>query len=372
MTNISMKRVELTKGERGMETAGCQTSGSLFAKGEAALLANRPDEAARCFEMILKEDPFSAKAHTGLSRAFWHQGKTEDALSSLTRALELEPNDRETILQCSRVFDALGKKDFSKEVLHSYLARNPPDQEVQRELEQLDAPILSDSSSDVGEFFRKQGEIQFEHGNLEHAAACFEMAIENNPGLAEAHNGLGVIRWKNGNLEKALEHFYKALDLKPEDPEIIRNSARTLSQAGRADLSVALFRQYLRRCPEDDKAWDEYESLVQQSAVLQWKPDGLSPAVADIYVKAAKQLLDAGDFTGAAEVIEKALKINQAGSEALFVLGSLHNAIGQRQEAADILEHALLIDPAHLDSAALLKSIRNGGGNGVSAWKAAE
>ena len=351
-----------------MEIAGFETNYNWFAKGEAALSAERPDEAANCFGMVLKEDPFSARAHSGLSRAYWQQGKTEDALNSLTRALELEPDDRETVLQCSRVFDALGKKDFSMEVLQSYLARNPRDQLVQNEMDQLDGPAKSDPVSDVGEFFRKQGEIQVERGNLDHAIACFEMALENNPELAEAHNDLGVIRWRAGNLEKALEHFYKALDLKPEDPEILCNSARALSEAGRGDLAVSLFREYLRRRPEDANAWDEYEALVRETAAVDWKPEGLSHAVADIYVKTAKQLIDAGDFTGAAEVVDKALKIDGEGSEALFVLGSLHNAIGQTREATDILEHALLLDPAHRGSAALLKSIRKcNGGNGACA-----
>lgn len=352
-----------------MEIAGFEGNYNWFTKGEAALAAQMPDEAAKCFGMVLKEDPFSARAHGGLSRAFWQQGKTEDALNSLTRALELEPDDRETVLQCSRIFDALGKKDFSMEVLQSYLARNPQDRLVQREIEQLDVPAKSDPVSDVGEFFRKQGEIQVERGSLDHAIACFEMALENNPELAEAHNNLGVIRWRGGNLEKALEHFDKALGLKPEDPEILCNSARALFQAGRADLSVSLFREYLRRRPEDDNAWDEYESLVRETAAVEWKPEGLSHAVAEIYVKTAKQLLNAGDYTGAAEVVDKALKIDETGSEALFVLGSLHNAIGQTREATDILEHALLLDPAHKGSAALLKSIRKcNGSNGASTW----
>jgi superkiller protein 3 len=347
-----------------MEMTGFQANQDWFTKGESALSTKKADEAAGYFGMVLKEDPFSARAHCGLSRAYWQQGKTEDALNSLTRALELEPNDRETILECCRVFDALGKKDFSREVLHSYMARNPLDQVVQRKLEQIEGSAQSDPNSDIGEFFKKQGEIQFERGNLDHATACFEMAIENNPELAEAYNNLGVIKWRSGDLEQALEHFYKALDLNPEDPDTLSNSARVLARAGRPDLAVSLFREYLRRRPEDNEAWTEYESLILQSVVFEWKPEGLSPAVADIYVKAAKQLLDAGDFTGAAEVIQKALKINEKGSEALFVLGSLHNAIGQTKEAEDILEHVLLLDPTHLGSVALLESIRHGNGNG--------
>ena len=106
---------------------GCeqQSAQSWFEKGEAAFCENKHSEAADCFGRVLKADPFNAKAHCRLSNVYWAQGKTEDALNSLTRALELEPGDRDTVLACTRIFDALGKEDFSREVLQSYLDKNP-------------------------------------------------------------------------------------------------------------------------------------------------------------------------------------------------------------------------------------------------------
>lgn len=350
--------------------AGCERGAGeyrvWFDRGVEALSASRPEEAEKCFDMVLRTDPFNARAHTGLGNAYWEQGRTEDALNSVTRALEIEPNDRETILVCSRIFDALGKKDYSLEVLQSYLARNPLDETVHAEIQKIAGPG-EPPDAEAADFFRKQGEIRYKGGNLDHAIACYEMAIESNPGLAEAHSDLGVIHWERGNLESALEYFYKALELKSDDPEILGNCARALARAGETDSAAALFRQYLQHCPKDDGAWDDYEALIRQSAGGRWSAEGLSASVADIYVDAAKRLKDAGDLAGAAEAVEKALKIGPEASEALFVLASLHNAIGQNEEAETVLDRALQADPGHAESSALLKRIRNGNGNGSRA-----
>jgi tetratricopeptide (TPR) repeat protein len=351
-----------------MELVNCGTDceqhsvQSWFEKGEAALCENRHSDAARFFGQVLKADPFNAKAHSRLSDAYWAQGKTEDALNSLTRALELEPGDRDTMLSCTRVFSALGKDDFAKEVLQSYLERNPQDAEVRSRMESLSAPADGARSHDTAEFFKQQGEIQFGRGNIAHATACFEMAIEEDPLMAEAHNNLGVINLENGKTTEALANFYKALELKPEDPEILCNSARGLVRAAQIDTAIEVYREYLRRSPNDTKAWLEFESLIRQSAMPGWSTEGLSHEVADIYLKTAEMLWKAGDLPGAAEAVGRALKIKPAAPESLYVLASLHCAIGQKEEAESILDQALTIDPSHVPCSEMLASIRNGNG----------
>ncbi|MFZ2448511.1 MAG: tetratricopeptide repeat protein [Syntrophobacteraceae bacterium] len=389
--------MEVTGLGTGCDQAKVESVRGLFNQAEAALSANRPVDAAACFDMVLRDDPFNAKAHSGLSRAYWEQGRTEDSLNSLTRALELEPNDRETVLQCSQVFGALGKSDFADEVLKSYLERNPGDAEARASMQPRPAsvpaaagmvgagmvgartvggpmvggPMVGAASSrdfdasEVAEIFRRQGVVQFECGRLDRAITCLEMALENNPAHAEAHSDLGIIYQRSGNIENALEHFYKALELNPEDPEILGNSARALSLAGETAAAADLFREYLRRRPEDEAAWGEYEELVRRSAVPQWESDSASPEVAGIYVETAKKLMGAGDLPGAAEAVEKALAIMPGAADAMLVLASLHNEVGQRDEAVSVLEHALELDPSSRDCEALLESIRNANGSGA-------
>jgi len=358
------KKVEVRKQKTAFRTAKEEPMREWFDKGERALSKNRPADAVECFDKILREDPFDARAHTGLSRAYWEQGRTEDALNSLTRALELEPDDREIILQSVRVFGALGKQDFAEDVLRSYLERNPGDTGILSELDSPCEPVRSacTNESSTAEILRKQGELEFERGRIDRAVVCFEMAIEKDPGLAEAHSDLGVICQQTGKLNEALEHFCRALELAPDDPAIIGNSARALSQAGESESAAELFRHYLRRRPEDEEAWSEYESVVKQGAATQWDSDACSPEVAGIYIETAMKLMDAQDLSGAAEAVERALRIVPGSPDAMFVLASLHNIIGQKDEAVSVLEQVLEADPSNKDCKALLKSIRNGDG----------
>lgn len=362
------KKMEVRRPETACNPAKEESMQEWFEQGENALSKNRPADAVACFDKVLREDPFNARAYTGLSRAYWEQGRTEDALNSLTRALELEPNDREIILQCARLFGALGKKDFVDEVLKSYLERNPNDVEILSAMRSPCKPVRAACPDESGtaEILRKQGVIEFERGRADRAVVCFEMAIEKDPALAEAHNDLGVICQQGGNLNEALGHFYRALELKPEDPEILGNSARALSQAGESEAAVELFRHYLRRCPEDEGAWSEYEAIVRQGAAVQWNSDAFSPEVARIYVDTATKLMGARDLSGAAEAVEKALRIKPGAPDAMFVLAVLHKEIGQPDEAVGILEQALEIDPSDADCRALLKSLRNGDGPPVA------
>ena len=83
--------------------------------------------------------------------------------------------------------------------------------------------------------------------------------------MAEAYNNLGVINLESGKITEALENFYRALELKPEDTEILGNSARGLARAAQIDAAIEVYREYLRRSPEDSKAWLEFESLIRQS-----------------------------------------------------------------------------------------------------------
>ena len=96
--------------------------------------------------------------------------------------------------------------------------------------------------------------------------------------------------------------------------------------------------------------------LFGRAATPEWSPDGLSNEVADIYLQTAEMLGKAGDLKGAAEAIERALKIKPAAPDSLYVLASLHYAIGQKDEAEGVLDQALAIDPSHGPCSDMLKS----------------
>ncbi|MGC9193862.1 MAG: tetratricopeptide repeat protein [Syntrophobacteraceae bacterium] len=326
-------------------------------RGEEAQREGNHCAAQEYFDRAILEDPFNARAYTKLSVVFWAQGKKEDSLNALLKALELEPGDRETVLECARVFAALGKQDFAKEVLEAYLGRNPQDAEIRSRLDAVSTAPVEGQVPDTAEFLNRQGEIQYGRGNVAHAKACFEMAIEENPLLGEAYNNLGVIELESGKTIEALKNFHKAIELRPEDGKILLNSARGLAMAAQVDAAIEVYRAYLQRFPSDDKAWEQFEGLIRQSVGSSWKPEGLSEEIADIYRHAAEELWKAGDMTGAAEAVEKALRIKSDAPDSLYLLACLHSALGQTAEAGRALDRALTIDPAHSECSLMRQNL---------------
>jgi tetratricopeptide (TPR) repeat protein len=327
-------------------------------RGEAAFQDGNLPEAKKCFETALQQNPFNAKIHNNLSVVHWRQGKTEEALNNLTRALELDSEDQDVILNCGSIFHQLGKQQDAREILQSYLAKKPWDREVKLELEKLDTTSVSAQPTfDAGEFFNEQGEQQFSQGKLDHARACFEMAIEHNPDYAKAHCNLGVVYWQEGNLQKALEHLYEALELDSEDTDILYNGSKALAASGETRTAADLLRIYLQHNPEDDVAWEDYDSLLGRMETCAWNPEGLSTGTGDVYMRMGEALAEVKDYRGAGEAFERALQLDPSRVEVFCRLGHLHLELGQKAEALEIVREGLKLNSGHKATVLLMGEI---------------
>lgn len=329
----------------------------LLAQGKATLQEGLLEEAETWLEEARQKDPFHAGVHNALSIVYRRKNMREAELSCLVRALELDPNDQEIILNCSKTFSELGRTEDAIEIMGAFLERNPWDGEVQSELDRITRskstalPATpshrSDEAHDLGNVFNEQGEIQFEQGKLEHAKACFEMALEHNPALAVAHSNLGVLCWRQGELEAALDHFNRALELDPEDLDIIYNSSKALAAAGELETASNFLRLYLQRNPRDEEAWNDYTSLIRSTADSHWQPAGLNGEVSQVYLEMGRALTEVKDFIGAGQAYQRAIQLNAEQGEPFWGLAQLHMELGQEEEALEILRPGLQVDPAH-------------------------
>jgi tetratricopeptide (TPR) repeat protein len=53
-------------------------------------------------------------------------------------------------------------------------------------------------------------------GNLDEAIVHFRLGLALNPGVADAHNNLGVALASLGQIDEALAHFREALAIQPD------------------------------------------------------------------------------------------------------------------------------------------------------------
>jgi tetratricopeptide (TPR) repeat protein len=320
-------------------------------KGNTALANDNLVDARRCFEMALKRDPLNAGVHNKLSLIHWKLGNPEAALNHLTQALEWDPNDREVIIHCCDVFRAMDKAQDAVEILNAYLERNPWDHDLKQRLEGLSGPDPSEGQRfDIAQFFTEQGEQQLESGRPDRARVCFEMALEHNPNHAKAYGNLGVLTWQEGDLEHALEHLHKAMQLDPQDFDVLYNSSKALAAAGELDTATDLLRLYLQQNPKDDAVWKDYDALLRQNGGSQWKPDNLPAEVTDVYIRMGEALGQAQDVLGAGEAFQKALQLDPTRVEPYYLLGRLHQKLGQDYEALAIFREGLRFHPEHRES----------------------
>jgi tetratricopeptide (TPR) repeat protein len=81
------------------------------------------------------------------------------------------------------------------------------------------------------------------------AAAAFAAALEREPALARAHNGLGVVAAENGRTEEAIGHWRKAVAANPREYDTLFNLGLLLRRAGRADEARAHLRRFVETAP---------------------------------------------------------------------------------------------------------------------------
>ena len=63
----------------------------------------------------------------------------------------------------------------------------------------------------------REGFQHFANDRLDEAIACYERAIEANPELAIAWNGLSMAFRQKGDLDRAIEAAQRLIELEPDD-----------------------------------------------------------------------------------------------------------------------------------------------------------
>jgi Flp pilus assembly protein TadD len=326
-------------------------------QGEAAFAKGRFAEAEKSFQMAAQCSPFHPGPHTRLGTAYWRQGKTEDALNSYTRALELDPEHRDAVMNCAEVLIAFDRREDARLVLDAYFAKHPDDEDAARRLKDLQVSDEPESLSHAAEFFNEQGEAQFMKGKTDHARACFEMALEHDPHHATALSNLATVICQQGDAEGALEILYRAFDASPDDPDILHNCYEVLKAVGEWETAASFLQVYLQRGYGHQEDWDRYDQLMRRLGTASWSPQGLSMEAAMIHSQMGKSLCLAGDMAGGREAFEKALMI-APGDPVIYrqVAETLANS-GMVEEAVDICREGLDHDPMSAELSEMMSGL---------------
>lgn len=216
---------------------------------------DRLDGACTLYERILQAVPGHADAMGMLGMAQHQMGRSEEGLRLIRAAIDRVPDFAGFQLNLGNVLVELHRLE---EALVAYA----------RASELL--PASADVRNNIGAVYRA---LQ----RFDEAHACYEQAIALDPRHVRAWNNLGLLYDAQDRTEDAVRCFLTALDLMPGHAHAAFLLGTTYYRVGRIEKAAEVFRQWMRRDPDDP---------VPRHLYAACSGDGVPERASDDYVEA--------------------------------------------------------------------------------------
>ena len=257
----------------------------------------------RLAAVLEQGEPLSARhprcsfLHVLLGSAHAGLGRFEPAIACFTRALEIEPDNAEALLNLGVLFANLGRD--------------------------------------------------------EEAITCFSKVIAIAPADADAHNNLAILLGKKGRHGEAIAAIEQALRIRPAHAVTHLNLGNLLKDCGRTDEAVAAYRKAIACRQDYAAAYNNLGHLLgslgrnEESASALSQALAIKPDFAEAHNNLGVALSNLGRHDQAIVHFRTALKINPAYAEAHYNAGSLLGNLGHHDQAIACFDRALRLKPSY-------------------------
>lgn len=272
--------------------------------------SGRPAEAVRLLRGVLDEDPGNVTASLLLAQALVAAGRTEQAVSSLDRAIDVaaSPAIRGQLLKVRGL--ALKSAGRYAEAVESYRA-------AEREVPLDRASAIELAGAELAA------------GHPERAREVLAEALRHSPEDTEVLATAADHAWRRGQAEEAREYAERMLALAPDHAAALIVLGNLENEAGRPAEARAFFERALESSP------------------------GSGPAKLGL----ARSLRATGDREGAAALLDELVAAHPGEAEYRVERARLALERGDAAAARRDLERALALDPSSEAASVLLESV---------------
>ena len=228
-------------------------------------------DSLRCYLNILKKDPEDERAILGLGKCFDALGSHEYGLRCFKRLVELYPSAI-NIIEYAHYHVKLGNHRDVIGISTSFIKENenrisPADYgtllkivgnahiklgslDLAEEFYRQALTALPTSHRERGAVFVNMGTVQFEKGNMEKAATCFNQALEYVHSRAKALSGLGMIEMES-DIYSAEKFFSRSLDEDITCMASLYSLVQIACQKRRSATAIRYIEKYISARPLD-------------------------------------------------------------------------------------------------------------------------
>jgi Flp pilus assembly protein TadD len=211
---------------------GGEEHGDALQRAMLALNGQRPQEAQRIAEAVLKSDPRHIRALHIFGCALLQQDRASDAVTPLETAARAR-HDPEIETQLAIALQQAGRSEAALAQLKRTIKRQPP----------------------YGPAFHALGYLLFTLQRYDEAVAALRRGLEVAPMMPEISTQLGFTYLTCKNFAEAKAAFEKALAILPDSPEALFGIGKAHQQSGEVEAAAGYFRHCVMVRPDDDNTW---------------------------------------------------------------------------------------------------------------------
>jgi tetratricopeptide (TPR) repeat protein len=242
---------------------------------EALLEAGDLDESRRLFDALVREPAAEPAAHLGLGRLAAVQGRHDEAVAHLQRAVELYPEWGAAYYALALSYRALGRRAEAQRALERQAQYGP-------RWPGMDDPVLAGVTAlrDDAQAKARRSVKLAESGDLEGAIAANEAALAQEPSLAEAHANLISLYGRTRNWAKAEEHYRAVLALGVNLSTAHYDYGVLLGLQEKWDLAADAYRRAIAVNPNHAQAYNNLGQVFERQRQIDEAANAYRLAVA--------------------------------------------------------------------------------------------
>lgn len=335
--------------------------------GSVYFQLREPEKAIAAYEQYQRLPGVGGLGYRAIAKYHEEAGNLEKALEAMTRAIQVEPNSPEGLMQLGSLYAKAGENRKSAEAFQTLLdltGHNPPVirslaealfndgeyAETIRILEELAEKTPPDRNSRI-----LLGRAQLESGAHADAIRTFEALLAPLPGDTEARFYLGRALAETGRYREAVRHFSDLVRETAGDERegpnrtlFRHNLAALYLEIGEHDNAILLFRELAEEDPRANiqllnayrisRRFDEALQLGQR--LLDEDPDNIQAGILHALV-----LGEVGQTSKGVEALNRMLASHPGNLDIIVNLSQLHMDARRFDEAERILLRAESVNP---------------------------
>jgi tetratricopeptide (TPR) repeat protein len=342
-----------------------------------SLKKQKPLEALKIARDMNQKFPDDVEGMGVLGTCLRANGETDESLKVLNRAIELNPNYAEALINRGLIRLSQEKKPqaladlerahrlkaYIKEIWDLVIGLKAELQGYSEAILLLNDMVKMDPKN-----YKRLANLALYNQHLKDFKAsedAYKKALAIKPDSADVHLNLGSVLKEQGKLEEAIKAFNKALAIKPDYTEAYNNMGNALKEQGKLEEAIEAYKKALAIKPDHAEAFNNMGVTLREKgksneAIEAYnKALAIMPNYAEAYINMGAVLQDQGKLEEAIEVYKKALDIKPDHAQAFNNMGAVLQNQGKPEEAIKAYKIALGIEPDYAEAHRNLSLLTN-------------